>query len=1133
MRLVSTTIVSRIIASAIVAFLTLVAFQATAQVKVNVRAGEHTSYGRLVLDWGKEKTYKADIRDGYLTIDFDEPFTASLSIATRTLGNYISAAEFYNDKKSVRFKLKDDFQLKTAKYGTALAFDLKKKTASPVTQVAAKGPSIAVRGGDHKDYSRIVVDWPSKTDFSVKQSGDTYNISFNKPASLSIGRVKRDLPKFVKSLEEGQAETGAFLSLRTNGPTTLKSFRSGNSLVFDFRPSAKNEKPPKKTVTATSGPEKPKAQPKTPVRKLTDNPPSKEAPVVSAKPLAAPEPVKTEPIKDTAIAKPEKAVQKTSPRSLIPAATEAKEVKEISAPKNKLIVDVGNLRDGFRLIFPWAESSAMAVFERAGNFWLVFDKRAQLDFRKLSGPYKFLVLKKTQIGHPTATIARLSVRDGYAPTITRTENEWRVDFRLGEAPMIKNTIDIQPQPASEQGARIFIPAVNNGKRISFKDPRAGDELVAVPLYAPGWGFGLKRTFAQFVVLPSMQGIAFSPRDSSVNIGVERNGISITADGGLRLAREISKQDLFADGDQTDRFTKKKDQAQLVKFSEWAQVEPKEFLERKQLLQRKTARAPRAGRNAARMTLAKFFVAHKFYADAYAVLERVRVDDPRADEDGIYRLLRGLSSLGLNHVEEAQADLMHPVFAGIAEVAPWRAKSAAALGDWKTAAQEFKIGQDAFNVYDEKQKNEFLLLEAQAALEDYDIEAAQKSLEKIRTSIESGPDVKTVAGREFLEGLAALRSGETERAIGKFDQVISLDYRPLHTKARYQKVNAELALKLITPEEAVEEFEKMSFAWRGDGLELDILKRVGDLQIAQGDMRNGLEQFRHIVMTFPKNKKARDVAREMSDVFNQLFLEGGAETLPPIKALALYYEYRELTPLGKEGDRMIRGLADRLILVDLLDQAAQLLDHQINFRLKGELKALTGTKLAIVHLWNDNPKESLNVLQKTRWRALPQMVKDERLHIRARAYSDLNDFDEALSLLQDDKSNKADLLRADIYWKSKNWPKAISSLTKLMDKNGAMKAKKLSPIDRQRLMQVAVARSLSNDKVGIKAMRKNYREKLVDTPDLDAFDLITEATDSSETEFRKRATVIAKVGQLESFMSGYREQLKNGEFWNTN
>ena len=263
----------------------------------------------------------------------------------------------------------------------------------------------------------------------------------------------------------------------------------------------------------------------------------------------------------------------------------------------------------------------MALFERNGVYWLVFNEPVKLDFSNLSGPYKFLLVRKQQIPHPTATIARLTVREGYTPSVARTENEWKIDFRIGEAPRITNSIDIQPQPASAQGARVFIPAVNNGNRITFTDPEAGDELISVPLYAPSWGLGARRTFAQFVVLPSMQGIGMYTRDSSVNVAVERNGVSVTADEGLQLVREISRDDLFAGGDETDKFGQKQDTAQLVKLNEWAQVTPREFWERKQLLQQRVAKAPQGSRNAARLGLAKYFVAHKFYADAYGVLER--------------------------------------------------------------------------------------------------------------------------------------------------------------------------------------------------------------------------------------------------------------------------------------------------------------------------------------------------------------------------------------------------------------------------------------------------------------------------------------------------------------------------------
>ena len=56
----------------------------------------------------------------------------------------------------------------------------------------------------------------------------------------------------------------------------------------------------------------------------------------------------------------------------------------------------------------------------------------------------------------------------------------------------------------------------------------------------------------------------------------------------------------------------------------------------------------------------------------------------------------------------------------------------------------------------------------------------------------------------------------------------------------------------------------------------------------------------------------------------LFVEDKADSMSPITAIALYDEFRELTPPGKKGAEMVRRLADRLVDVDLLDRAAELL-----------------------------------------------------------------------------------------------------------------------------------------------------------------------------------------------------------------
>ena len=86
--------------------------------------------------------------------------------------------------------------------------------------------------------------------------------------------------------------------------------------------------------------------------------------------------------------------------------------------------------------------------------------------------------------------------------------------------------------------------------------------------------------------------------------------------------------------------------------------------------------------------------------------------------------------------------------------------------------------------------------------------------------------------------------------------------------------------------------------------------------------------------------------------------------------------------------MIRRLADRLVSVDLLDQAAELLQHQVDHRLQGAARAQVATRLAVVYLMNRKPDRALATLQKTRAADLSNDLRDQRLLIEARAMSNL-------------------------------------------------------------------------------------------------------------------------------------------------
>src|SRR5262245_14882614 len=111
-----------------------------------------------------------------------------------------------------------------------------------------------------------------------------------------------------------------------------------------------------------------------------------------------------------------------------------------------------------------------------------------------------------------------------------------------------------------------------------------------------------------------------------------------------------------------------------------------------------------------------------------------------------------------------------------------------------------------------------------------------------------------------------------------------------------------------------------------------------------------------VSYFPKEEYARAIAQDMGDAFRALFLEGGADVMRPVEALALFYDFRELTPLGSDGDDMIRRLAERLVLVDLLPQAEDLLQHQVDARLQGAARAQVASRLSAIYLMDHKPED---------------------------------------------------------------------------------------------------------------------------------------------------------------------------------
>src|SRR5690606_26003024 len=138
--------------------------------------------------------------------------------------------------------------------------------------------------------------------------------------------------------------------------------------------------------------------------------------------------------------------------------------------------------------------------------------------------------------------------------------------------------------------------------------------------------------------------------------------------------------------------------------------------------------------------------------------------------------------------------------------------------------------------------------------------------------------------------------------------------------------------------------------------------------------------------------------------------GRADEMGPITALGIYYDFQQLTPPGARGDEMIRNLARRLVKVDLLEQAGDLLEYQIDSRLKGVAQAQVAADLAVIRIADRDPEGALRVLNRTKLADLSPMLERQRRILEARAMIDAGRQDLAIDLLSRLQGRDADLLR---------------------------------------------------------------------------------------------------------------------------
>jgi hypothetical protein len=311
-------------------------------------------------------------------------------------------------------------------------------------------------------------------------------------------------------------------------------------------------------------------------------------------------------------------------------------------------------------------------------------------------------------------------------------------------------------------------------------------------------------------------------------------------------------------------------------------------------------------------------------------------------------------------------------------------------------------------------------------------------------------------------------------------------------------------------------------WRGDETEVEGLKLLAHLYTQDGRYREAFHTMRTAMRAHPNSDLTRKIQDEAASTFDTLFLAGKGDSLPPIEALGLFYDFRELTPIGSRGDEMIRRLADRLVSVDLLDQATELLQHQVDNRLKGVGRAQVATRLATIYLMNRKPDRALAALQKSRTSDLANELRDQRLLLEARAMSEIGRHGLALELITNINSHEAVRLRSDILWAAKRWRDAAEQIELLYGDRWREFAP-LNDGERVDILRAAIGYQLAEESLSLTRLREKYAAKMAEGPERRAFDIVSAPIGATAAEFQDVAKRVSNADTLSAFLADMRKR----------
>ena len=1020
-------------------------------------------------------------------------------------------------------------------------------------EAAKKRSPVRVRASLQPTFVRYVFELPDGSGVSSNLNEQTLALLFKPALTFDLADAKLVAPANIGSIAQKVDGEGSRIEIKLIGDVDVHSFREEKNYIVDIGfqqtgkpilpvPLASTEARPQGS-SAGKAAEIPPPTSQTIAEQagLTVRPPAsdvKPAPAAktseAAPAIAAPLASVQSPVeKPVAVAAPSTALSKADVSEAKPA--ENKQAENISikqdsvkvaasepaiapAPSRKTIahdavtLDAERRTEGFRLTFGFGAPVPAALFRRADTVWLVFDSEQPIDtgaIQKEGGPLITDIDRRPlnngqaiRIRLARPQLASLSAGDSKGSASAAAGESWIVTF-ADAVQQPSRALYAQRNVIDRAHASVTVPLAGPGKLHRIVDPDSGTALMVVTALPPARGFIRRQQFVEFSLGESIHGVVVEPKSDDIAVEVASDKVTVTRRGGLTLSAANAAPERAASAAQP-----------IFDVEQWQKDSKADLFKRlDELVDAASTAGDDDARTTARIDLARFYMARGFYHEARAVLDLALSERNPGQEDPVLLIVHSVASSLTNYTASAMRDLANPAIGANYDSQLWKALALAQQHKWAEAREKFKNAHFAISVLPIDLQRAIVAAAMRASLEVGDfsgVASCSSDLGALGIPDELKPRITVMRGR-LSEAL-----GRDKDALAQYKEVMASPDREAATEAQLHNIALRQKRNEIKPEDALRDLETLSVMWRGDRLEVQTLKMLMALYIDTGRYAEALAASRTATRLEPDSAVSRQIQDDAAALFAQLFLSTKGDNLPPVDALAMFYDFRDLTPIGRRGDEMIRRLADRLVAFDLLDQAGELLQYQIDHRLEGAARAQVAARLAMVYLMNRKPDRAIAALRTTRIADLAGELRQQRLLLEARAQSDVGRRDLALDIISNLAGREAIRLRSDIYWASRRWREASEQI-ELYYGERWRDFKPLKPNEKSDIIRAVIGYALSEDALGLARFREKYAPLMNGSADKVAFDTASKPAAGNSAEFEQIAKMAAKVDTLSGFL----------------